>query len=312
VVKTCFLFPGQGAQYPGMAQDLWEASPGVKELFECASDTTGIDVKKLLFEGTEEELKATENTQIAITLASLSANTVLKEYEIESKGVAGFSLGEYSALTEAGVIRLEEVFPIVKARGDAMERASRRLQSRTGEPGMAAVIGLSYDKIVEIVKNASRGDVFIANYNSPTQIVLSGTAEGLNLAEQLCKDAGARRVVKLKVSAPFHSPLLEEARKEFEEVLEVYNFRDPLKSVYSNVTADLIHSGKEAKELCIKQIVSTVRWVDEEEKLIEHGYKMCLEVGPGSVLTGLWKAVGGDIKCYPAGKLEEIRMLEKE
>ena len=176
-MKSCFLFPGQGAQYPGMGRDLWESCEKVQELFEFASEATSVDLKELIFNGTEEELKATDKTQISVTLINISANAVLKDIDIEADGCAGFSLGEYSALYEAGVIRLEDLFPIVKARGELMERASRNLDSSTGRAGMAAVIGLQYDDAVAVL-NKLEG-VYLSNYNSPIQIVLSGTAEGL-------------------------------------------------------------------------------------------------------------------------------------
>lgn len=309
-MKTCFLFPGQGAQYPGMGKDLWEKSGEVKKIFRAAAESTGMDVEKLLFESSEDELKQTDKTQVAMTVVSLSAAAYIKDMGIEPDGFAGFSLGEYSALTEAGVINLEDVFPLVKARGEIMENVSKNLNRGDGAPGMAAVIGLSFEKITEVIEQAKLDGLYIANYNSPTQIVLSGTAEGLEKGEHLCKEAGAKRYIRLKVSAPFHSPLLEPAKEEFAGVLKQVGFNDPVKPVYSNVTAGRITGGEEARELCIRQIVSTVRWVDEEKQLLDDGYKRCLEVGPGKVLTGLWKAIdSGDVECSPAGTAELIESL---
>ena len=309
-MKTCFLFPGQGAQYPGMGKDLWEKSSEVKEIFRVAAESTGMDVEKLLFESSEDELKQTDKTQVAMTVVSLSAAAYLKDQGIEPEGFAGFSLGEYSALTEAGVIKLKDVFPLVKARGDIMEDVSKNLNRGDGAPGMAAVIGLSFEKITEIIEQAGIDGLYIANYNSPTQIVLSGTAEGLEKGEPLCKEAGAKRYIRLKVSAPFHSPLLEPAKEEFAGVLKQVGFNDPVKPVYSNVTAGRVTSGEEARELCIKQIVSTVRWVDEEKQLLDDGYERCLEAGPGKVLTGLWKAFDStDVGCSPAGTAELIESI---
>jgi len=308
-MKNCFLFPGQGAQYPGMGKDLWEKSEKVKEVFTCAADSTGIDVETLLFEGTEEELKSTDKTQIAITVVSLSAAAYLQERGVACAGAAGFSLGEYSALAIAGVIRMEDVFPLVKTRGEVMEKAAQKLNKGSGAPGMAAVIGLGYDKMKEIIGQTGISDLYIANYNSPVQIVLSGTAEALAQAEGPCKEAGAKRYIKLKVSAPFHSDLLKGAQSEFSEVLHSCNFSDPVLPVYSNVTGKQVQSGDDARQLCIDQICSTVRWVDEEKQLIADGFKQCLETGPGKVLTGLWKYVGGDILCKPAGTVEQIETL---
>ena len=306
IMKNCFLFPGQGAQYPGMGKDLWEQSQKVKEVFACAADSTGMDVQKLLFEGTEEELKSTDKTQIAITVVSLSSAAFLEERGITCDGTAGFSLGEYSALATAGVIQLEDVFPLVKTMGEVMEKTAQTLDSGSGAPGMAAVIGLDYQKMKDIIEKIGIADLFIANYNSPVQIVLSGTAEALSQAEGLCKEAGAKRYIRLKVSAPFHSFLMKDAQIEFAEVLNACDFADPRLPVYSNVTGKQVKSGEEARKLCVDQIVSTVLWVEEEKQLVEDGFSRCLEAGPGKVLTGLWKYIGGDIPCVPAGTAEQI------
>jgi [acyl-carrier-protein] S-malonyltransferase len=311
LMKTCFLFPGQGAQYPGMAQDLWDSSDQVKELFTLASDATRMDLKRLLFEGSEEELKATDNTQVAVTLASVAASLVCKEKGVEPEGFAGFSLGEYSALHGAGVLALEDLFPIVKIRGQLMEKAARALDTPGSDAhaGMAAVLGLDFTKATEVLDTLAGKQVFLANYSSPSQIVLGGTAEGLAEAEAAFKEGGARRYVLLRVSAPFHTPLLEEARKGLEEVLSGYTFNDPVKPVFANVTGKRISTGEEARGLCVRQAVSTVRWVDEEQSLLDDGFSRFLEVGPGSVLGGLWKAFSRDYPCLPAGKLEDIQKV---
>lgn len=308
-MKTCFLFPGQGAQYPGMGKDFWEKSTKVKNLFQAASDSVHVDIERLLFESSDDELKQTDKTQIAMTVVNLSAAVYLEEVGIRASGYAGFSLGEYSALTKAGVIAVEDVFQLVKARGASMERVSKTLGCDTGPPGMAAVIGLSFDQINDIISNEGIDGLTVANYNSPTQIVLSGTAAGLDRGESVMKKAGAKRYIRLKVSAPFHSPLLEPAKEEFSEVLSHYSFHDPVEPVYSNVTAKRITSGEEAKDLCIRQIVSTVRWVDEEKQLLDDGFERCLEVGPGKVLTGLWKSVGGEVPCIQAGTVEQVEQM---
>ncbi len=310
-MKTCFLYPGQGAQYPGMGKDLWDSSPGVKELFQLASDATGMDMARLLFEGSEEELKSTDKTQVAVTLMNLTSSRVLKERGLAPDGAAGFSLGEYSALYEAGVIRLEDLFPVVKARGELMEAASRRLDSPAGPAGMAAVLGLALEDCEKVLAKLEGEKVYAANYSSPRQIVLAGTADGLSRAEAAFKEAGAKRFVRLKVSAPFHSPLLEEARGKFAEVLERVVFSDPLKPVYANVTGQRVASGAQARELCVRQVVSPVRWVRLEESLVADGFQRFVESGPGSVLTGLWKAFNEQLPCFPAGKLEAIDAIFK-
>ncbi len=311
-MKNCFLFPGQGSQYPGMAKDLWEKLPAVKDLFAKASDASGADAQKLLFESTAEELKATDKTQIAITVANLAASTALKEAGVEPQGCAGFSLGEYAALCEAGVLRLQDVFPIVKLRGQLMEKAGRSLDAAQGAPGMAAVLGLPAEKVTRAMEALAGEDIFVANFNSPTQVVVSGTGSGLARAEKAFKDAGAKRFVRLAVSGPFHSPLLAEARRAFDEGLAGYAFSDPKIPVFSNVTGKAIASGAEARRLCGEQIVSSVRWVSVEENLFAEGFDRFFETGPGPVLTGLMRALSGQGACLPAGTAEAIEKAAGE
>ncbi len=305
-MKRCFLFPGQGAQYPGMARDLWESSARARDLFQAASDTLGMDMKKLLFESSAEELKATDKTQVAMTLACLCSSAVLREKGVVPEAAAGFSLGEYAALCEAGVLKIEDVFPIVRARGDLMEKASRGLATADGAPGMAAVLGMPAEKVVAAVGGLSEGGVFAANYNSPSQVVISGTAKGLALAEKELKAAGAKRLVRLQVSGPFHSPLLAEARAGFDEALKAFRFSDPTIPVFSNVTGRRISSGDEARRLCGEQLVSMVRWVEVQQGLLKEGCDRFYETGPGTVLTGLMKALNPEARCAPAGTLEAI------
>ena len=312
-MKTCFLFPGQGAQYPGMARDMWESSARVKELFQSATDALRIDMKKLLFDSTDEELKATDKTQVALTLASLCSSTVLRERGINPDACAGFSLGEYAALCEAGVLKIADVFLIVRIRGDLMEKAARGLDSRDGAPGMAAVLGLAAEKTVSTLDALSSAGVYTSNYNSPVQVVISGTARGLAVAETELKAAGAKRLVRLQVSGPFHSPLMAEARAAFDAALASFTFADPAVPVYSNVTGKKIASGDEARELCGKQLVSMVRWVDVQEALLADGCDRFLEAGPGTVLTGLLRALRPEARCSPAGTLVSIgRALEEK
>ena len=307
-MKTCFLYPGQGAQFPGMARDLWEESNQVKDLFTLASDITGWDMKKLLFDGPAEELSRTDKTQPAITLANAAVKIFLAQRGIVSRGCAGFSLGEYAALEDAGVLSLEDLFRLVTLRGDLMHQAGERFGSGDDAPGMAAVIGLTADQIDGLFP-AGTEDVFPANYNAPNQIVLAGTAAGLGRAEGLCKEAGARRFLRLKVSGPFHSPLLDEARKEFAEAVRDYDFKDPQKIVYSHVTGRTISSGDEARDLAIAQVTSPVRWVEEVTLISQGGYDTIVETGPGKVLTGLWKSAALEPACLPCGTTGEIQAL---
>jgi len=303
-MRAFLLFPGQGAQYPKMGLDLREASPKVRELFQLASDAAGFDVERTLATGTAEELASTDKAQILITLVDLSAATSLVERGFEPHGCAGFSLGEYAALCVAGVLDAESVFRLVKIRGDLMEKASRELDASGGRPGMAAVLGLPADRVMAVA--AGIEGVFVANHNSPVQIVLSGTAAGLARAEELLKAEGARRFLRLAVAGPFHSPLMDGARAAFEAALAGFAFADPVLPVYSNVTAAPIGAGAEARELCARQVVSPVRWVDEERRLLADGFAAFREAGPGSVLTGLFKALRADVDCRPAGTIETI------
>lgn len=271
-----------------------------------ASHASSMDMKKILFESTPEELKATDKTQVAMTLASLCSSMAIKEHGVVPEGYAGFSLGEYAALCEAGVISAQDVFPIVKIRGELMESASRNLDAGEGTPGMAAVLGLSAEKVSAIVAELAEDGAFLSNHNSPTQVVVSGTASGLAKAETALKSAGAKRVIRLQVSGPFHSPLMAEARASFDEALKAFTFHDPVKPVYSNVTGACIGTAGEARELCGRQLVSTVQWVRVEEGLIAAGYDRFLEAGPGTVLTGLMRALKPEAACAPAGTVEAI------
>lgn len=305
-MRTVFLFPGQGAQYPGMGKDLWDFSAKVKELFKRASDITSINMEKLLFEGSAEDLRATDKAQAALTLVNLAAAVVLREKGIVPGAAAGFSLGEYAALVTAGVLTEEAVFSLVKFRGEVMESASRALDAPEGQPGMAAVMGLDLPDVRKALEAAGIPDVYAANYNSPVQTVISGTAAALSKAEEVLKAAGARRCVRLKVSGPFHSPLLGAARAEFEAALAEYTFADPSLPLYSNVTGKAVSSGAVAKRLAGEQITSPVLWVDIERNLRAEGFERVLEAGPGTVLAGLWKAVYPDFPCLPAGTVEAI------
>jgi [acyl-carrier-protein] S-malonyltransferase len=311
--KVYFLFPGQGAQYPGMALDLWEDSKAVKELFELASDLTGQDMRALLRDSDGETLMRTDVSQPAVTLANLAAAAYLGERGIRPAGCAGFSLGEYAALVTAGIISPRDCFRLVKARGAAMQAVTDRIREESpgGEaPGMAAVIGLEPERVLALIAEwtaAGLTGLYPANINSPRQLVAAGTAAALAEAEERFKAAGARRFVRLRVAGPFHSPLMSGAAAAFAPVLEGVPFGDPRIPFYSNVSGGPVSTGAEAKKLALAQISSPVRWVEEEGAISRPGGpEAVLETGPGKVLQGLWKDSGSEIPCYAAGTAADI------
>jgi len=309
-MKTCFLFPGQGAQYPGMGKDLYESSSTVRELFTIADNVTGRNLKGLLFDGTADDLKKTENTQIAITLINLAIRRYLNEKGIKSEGAAGFSLGEFSAMVDTGILTEQQVLPLVIKRGEIMAKVAETSPALADGCGMAAVIGMNSEDVEKVV--AGRSDVFPANYNSPVQTVVSGTAAGIEWAKTALKEAGARRVIPLKVSGPFHTPLLDDARNAFADYIATLDFLDPKKLFYSNVTGKAVSSSIEAKELSALQIVSPVQWVSIQKNIVSSGFTACIETGPGKVLTGLWKNITSDLSCYPTDKQEAIDGIVEE
>ncbi|MDY7028386.1 MAG: ACP S-malonyltransferase [Spirochaetota bacterium] len=308
-MKICFLYPGQGAQYPGMGKDLYESKSSVRQLFDLASDACRCDARQLLFDSSEAELKETRNTQISITLMNLAVRRYLMEEGIESAACAGFSLGEWTALVDAEVLTEEEVFHMVLKRAELMTAAVDRL-SLPGGSGMAAVIGLAADAVEEAIMEIE--GVYPANYNSPDQTVISGSAEAVAAASEACKSAGARRVIPLKVSGPFHTPLLEDARGAFELYLQDRELRNPAKILYSNASGAAVRSVDDIRRYAALQISSPVRWTSEEANITADGYDLCIECGPGKVLTGLWKKCGAEISCLPAGTMESIGMVMEE
>ncbi|MBT3271681.1 MAG: ACP S-malonyltransferase [Spirochaetales bacterium] len=308
-MKKCFLYPGQGAQYPGMGKDLWDASDEVKKLFADASDQTGMKLQEILFDGSEEDLKKTENTQVAVTLVNLAAATYLEEQGLVSDYCAGFSLGEYSALVDSGVLARSDIFKIVQTRGEIMARTVESYQEEWGNAGMAAVLGLEFEEALPVLDDLADEDVFLANHSSPNQIVIAGTSAGLEKADLLFEKAGALRFIRLKVSGPFHSPLMASAAGDLAEYLDDVDFADPTKPVYANVTGRRIVSGDDARKLCIDQITSPVLWVTSELHLLQHEPDKVIEVGPGKVLTGLWKSYTKQLRCLPAGTTADINSL---
>ncbi|MDR0323609.1 MAG: ACP S-malonyltransferase [Treponema sp.] len=322
--KTVFFFPGQGAQYPGMALDLIEVSAGAKKVFETASEVLGRDMVKTIRDSDAETLKRTDVSQSAISAASLAAAAYLRECGIVPSVCAGFSLGEYPALACAGIISTEDCFRLTNERGRAMQAVVDKMQKEGGDaPGMAAVMGLAPEQVEALIadwKNSGQiSDLYAANINSSVQTVVSGSAAALLKAENLFKEAGARRFLRLKVAGPFHSPFMKEAALAFAPALEKITFNDPAVALFSNVTGKQIKSGAEAKALCLRQITEGVRWTDEEAAIAEllpdlqtaEGRHLLLEVGPGKVLQGLWKDTGSSVPLFTAGTAAEISEITK-
>jgi [acyl-carrier-protein] S-malonyltransferase len=279
----------------------------------------GKNMEALLRDADAETLKRTDVSQPALTLANLAAAAYLAEQGMAPAGAAGFSLGEYAALTVSGVISHEDCFRLVKVRGEAMQAAADRIAGEAAAAGiampagMAAVVGLEPEQAGALIAEWAAGGLtglYPANINSPRQLVVSGTAPALAEAEGRFKEAGARRFIRLQVAGPFHSPLIADAAERFRPALEAAAFQDPLVPFYSNVTGRRVFTGKEAKDLALRQITEPVRWVDEERAIVESGaFDALLECGPGKVLQGLWRDFGGDLPCRPAGTVEDIRAL---
>ncbi|MDR2029027.1 MAG: ACP S-malonyltransferase [Treponema sp.] len=317
-MAVAFLFPGQGAQYQGMALDFLKAGGELRALFALASDIMGQDMKDLLENAGDETLKRTDVSQPVITLANLAAAAFLKERGLSPAGCAGFSLGEYAALVVSAVISLEDCFRLVKARGRVMQESVDSIKAEsakknpgaapdTVEPGMAAVIGLSPSQVETLIAQwTAEGltGLYGANFNSPRQVVVAGTAEALAEAQERFKAAGARRVLRLPVAGPFHSPLIAGAAEKFAPFLEKVSFKDPAIPLYSNVSGKPVRTGAEARELALKQITNPVRWIEEEEAIAASGIGAVVETGPGKVLQGLWKETGSALPCYAAGTVE--------
>ncbi|MDD2889709.1 MAG: ACP S-malonyltransferase [bacterium] len=281
-----FVFPGQGAQFVGMGKDLYEKYNEIKSLYEKANEILGIDIKKISFEGPENELKESKNAQIAIVLHSVASYNLLIQKGVTPSVTAGHSLGEYAALIAANAIDFDDALQLVRFRGELMSRAGE------ASPGtMAAVLGMPADKIEQIISEIGSPTLVVANYNSPMQTVISGDIEGIKKASELLKTRGAKRVMPLQVSGAFHSPLMESAFKTFKLALEKIEIKNPSIPVVPNVTGKLTSSAEEIKENLGKQIISSVRWVDTVKNIVSAGTTSFVELGPGKVLTGLIKQI---------------------
>lgn len=304
--KVAFVFPGQGSQTVGMCKAFYDQYPVAKRVFEEADEALGFSITKLCFEGPEDQLRLTFNTQPAILTASTACAAVLKEHGISCDVAAGHSLGEYSALVNAGAMAFADAVRVVRKRGQFMQEAVP-----VGEGSMAAVLGLDSDKIVEICRQAeaeSGEAVQAVNFNCPGQVVIAGAVAAVNKAIEALKAAGAKRAILLPVSAPFHSTLMQPASERLGEVLADIKINDAKIPVVANVTAQEVTSGDEIKKLLVKQAAMPVLWETSVRNMVAGGVDTFVEVGPGKVLTGFTKKIA---KGMPALNVEDPESLEK-
>jgi len=292
--KLAFLFPGQGSQYPGMGRDLAEKYPESRAVFDEADAALGFSLFKLCCEGTEDVLKQTENTQPAILTVSIAAYRALEKRGITPDFAAGHSLGEYSAVVAAGGLDFAEAVKIVRGRGRYMQEAVP-----AGEGAMAAILGLPPSEVAEVCKKAAGGDVVSpANLNSPEQTVISGAAAAVKRAVEIASQSGAKRAVMLPVSAPFHCAMMAPAQERLEADLRAANFHALKFPVVTNVDAEAVTTGDEAREALIRQVTHPVRWLDSIHEMIDAGVTIFVEVGPGKVLSGLLRQIDRSIRAF--------------
>jgi [acyl-carrier-protein] S-malonyltransferase len=291
--KLAYIFPGQGAQYSGMGRDLAENFPASRKVFEEADEALGFAISAVCFEGTAEELQLTENTQPAILTVSVAA---LRAMETEGfpppDFVAGHSLGEYSALVAAGCLSLADAVRTVRARGRYMQEAAPK-----GSGAMAAIMGAQLDTVMNACGEAQEGQVCMpANINSPGQVVIAGDAAAVDRAISIVKERGAKRAIKLNVSAPFHCALMMPAQERLAQDLSAVTFNELRTPLVTNVDAAQVRSGTEARDALIRQVSSPVRWQESMELLISEGVETFIEVGPGKVLSGLLRQIKRDAR----------------
>lgn len=296
--KIAFIFPGQGSQYVGMGKDFYETFPCAKEMIDLAEKVSGIPMKELLFEE-NENINITKYTQIAMLADELAVWSVLREKGLESVVNAGLSLGEYAALVASGVMTPEDAFRVVAKRGEYMQEAVP-----TGG-AMTAVLGAD-TAVIEKICEETEGIVSIANYNCPGQIVITGEKAAVDKAGEVLKAAGAKRIVPLKVSGPFHSKMLIHAGEQLGEALKDVAIADQFIPYVANVTADYVTDAKEVKPLLEQQVASSVRWQQTIERLILDGADTFVEIGPGRTLSGFMRKIDRNVTVYNIDKMEDF------
>lgn len=296
--KLVFMFPGQGSQYVGMGKEFYDTIPVCKKVYDLASEASGLDIPELCFEE-NDRINITEYTQIAMLATEAAIFAALKEERITPDVTAGLSLGEYGALIASGVMDMKDAFSVVRKRGIYMQEAVP-----TGG-AMSAVLGLDADAIEKICEK-TEGIVSIANYNCPGQIVITGEKAAVDAAGEALKEAGAKRIVPLKVSGPFHSQMLSGAGDKLGEALKDVKIADSYIPYLANVTADYVKSASDVKPLLTKQVASSVRWQQTVERLIADGADEFLEIGPGKTLTGFMRKINREVKVNNIDKLEDF------
>ena len=300
--KIAFIYPGQGAQAVGMGKDFYEKSPLSKAVFDQASEAVDLDLKKLCFEE-NDLLDKTEYTQVAMVTACLAMTRAVEAMGLHADMTAGLSLGEYGALIASGAMTMRDAFAVVRKRGIYME------QAYPVGGGMSAILGLDAEKIAAICEETAAKTnkvVSIANYNCPGQIVITGAADAVGEAGDACKEAGAKRVVPLKVSGPFHSALLAEAGKKLKEALEDVTIQPITIPYLTNVTADYVKDPADVKDYLVRQVSSSVRWQQTIERLIADGAEEFVEIGPGRSLSGFMRKINRDVTTCNIDKMEDF------
>ncbi|ALX47433.1 ACP S-malonyltransferase [Lentibacillus amyloliquefaciens] len=292
--RVAFLFPGQGSQAVGMGKAFYDEYADVKKRFQKADQLLGIELTQLMFEGPKEKLTETENTQPALLLAGIAVQTLLQKENIQPVMAAGHSLGEYSALVAAGALPFEEALPLVAKRGKLMEEAFPK-----GKGTMAAVLGMNQSDIEQTLQHLNADEVVdIANLNCPGQIVISGSKEGIDNAVALLKENGAKRVMPLNVSGPFHSRLMKSANEQFAKELDHITFDDARIPVYANVTAEPVTEKSSIKDLLIRQLYSPVRFEESVRNMLDEKVDAFVELGTGKVLSGLVRKIDRKAKTF--------------
>lgn len=303
--KVAFIFPGQGSQYIGMGKELYENFQIAKQIFEEADDTLHFPISRICFEGPDEILKLTENTQPAILTVSVAALKVIEaEKGIIAELTAGHSLGEYSALVASGALSFKDAVDIVRLRGKFMQEAVP-----VGEGTMAAVLGMDAKEVEKLCEEVSQGEVLTAaNFNCPGQVTISGHIKAVERAIERVKKEG-KKAVLLPVSAPFHSPLMRSAAEKLKEALEKIQVNELKIPVVTNVEAEINRSKERVKPLLVEQITSPVKWEESMRRMIVEGIEKIIEIGPGKVLTGLMKRIDQNIETANVEDLKTLKML---